>query len=531
MDFNLGRGKAFLFVLITWVLIYLPGLGREGLKGEEGRRVLPAVEMLKTGSWILPRIGGADYYSKPPGINWLVAGSFAITGRQTELTARLPSVVFVLIFVSLLIWMPSPWMGVPARLISAIIFLTNIALIEKGRLIEIEAVYISLTGIAILLWLNIWSINGLKWLLWLAPSIVLAFGMLVKGPFILIFFYSVVVSILCYSKKFRSLFSPWHILGVFLIIFLFLGWLYLAFQQTNASKMSSTMSSQLLTRIINKLDFLYWGQNVVRSFFVFLPWLLFVPMLWDKSLTSRIEPAGAVLFRGCRLGTVIGFILIILMPKMEARYTMPVIPIVCILLGWLLSLHTDFVSADRFWKNAILAFLVVSCLTAAAGLIFVSKSSATIIALVLAVSATAVVFWKRNEIQDTLSLTLMTALVFIVGMLQYTSFGLDIVTSQETRRPAALAINSIVPAGETIYIFKPTSYLNPTFFRLRPPVDYVLDANDVNVQMHYLLIKEEDLEVLKVDKKIASDSNQVLYELPDRIPGEFRLVRLDQRHN
>jgi len=46
-------------------------------------------------------------------------------------------------------------------------------------------------GIAIPLWLNVWSINGPKWLLWLAPSIVLAFGMLVKGPFILIFFYSV----------------------------------------------------------------------------------------------------------------------------------------------------------------------------------------------------------------------------------------------------------------------------------------------------------------------------------------------------
>jgi len=526
VDLTISRGKAFLILLVSWAVIYLPGLGRPGLKGEEGRRVLPAVEMLKTGDWVLPRIGGRDYYSKPPGINWLVAASFAITGEQTELTARLPSVVFVLVFASMLIWMPSPWMSVKARLISAMIFLTNIALIEKGRLIEIEAVYISLTGIAVLLWFNIWSMNGPKWLLWLAPSIVLAFGMLVKGPFILIFFYSIVICVLYYSKKLRSLFSIWHIIGAGIIILLFLGWLYLAFERTSASEMSSQMSSQLLMRIITEFDFLYWGQNVIRSFTVFLPWLLFVPMLWDKSLISQIEQENVFLFRGCRLGIVIGFVAIILMPKMEARYTMPVIPVVSILLGWLLSLHTKFEAPDRLWKSILMVVLAISILTATAGLIFVTRSAATIAALVLAVCATAVIWRNRNEVQDTTGLTLVTALVFIVGMLQWTSFGLDIVTSKEARRPAAMAVNSIVPAGETINLFKPGSYIYPTVFCLRPPIRYILDANDVNEQVRYLLIKEKDLEVLKTEKRIASGSDEELYELPDKIPDGYRLVRI-----
>jgi hypothetical protein len=401
---------------------------------------------------------------------------------------------------------------------------------EKGRLIEIEAVYIALTGIAVLLWLSIWSMNGPKRLLWILPSIVLAFGMLVKGPFILIFFYSVVISILFYSKKLRSLFSIWHIIGAGIVIFSFLGWMYLAFQRTSASEMSSQMSSQLLMRIITEFDFIYWGQNVVRSFTVFLPWLLFVPMLWDKSITSKIEQEHISLFRGCRLGIVIGFVAIILMPKMEARYSMPVIPIVSILLGWLLSLHAEFAASDRLWKNILLICLLISCITAAGGFIFVSGSPATIIALVLAVCATAVVFWKRKEIQNTLDLTLVTALVFIVGMLQWTSFGLDIVTSRETRRPAAMAINSVVPVGETIYIFQPISYLYPTVFRLRQPVDYVLDANNINEQIHYLLIQKKDLEAVEAERKIASGS-ELLYELPEKIPGQFRLVRLNQSHN
>ena len=108
MAFTDNRGKVFLILLAAWAAIYLPGLGRQGLKGEEGRRVLPAVEMLKTGNWVLPRIADQDYYNKPPGINWLVAASFVLTGEQSELTARLPSVIFALIFVTFLIWMPIP---------------------------------------------------------------------------------------------------------------------------------------------------------------------------------------------------------------------------------------------------------------------------------------------------------------------------------------------------------------------------------------------------------------------------------------
>ena len=40
---HLGRTEAFLIVFLTCVVIYLPALGVPDLKGEEGRRILPAV--------------------------------------------------------------------------------------------------------------------------------------------------------------------------------------------------------------------------------------------------------------------------------------------------------------------------------------------------------------------------------------------------------------------------------------------------------------------------------------------------------
>jgi len=521
-----GRWKAFLIILAAWAIIYLPGLGRPGLKGEEGRRVLPAVEMLKTGNWVVPRIADQDYYNKPPGINWLIAASFALTGEQSELTARLPSVIFVLIFVSLLIWIPVGWLNLEARIIAAIIYLTNIAIIEKGRLTEIESVYIALTGIAILLWLNLWSRHGSRWLLWIPAGFVLGFGLLVKGPFILVFFYSVVISVLWYEKKLKELVRIEHIVAIGIAGIITGSWVLMAFMQTNPTAMSSRMSSQLLIRIIGDLDILYWGQNVLREFEAFLPWLLFVPMLWNKSLTSRIAPQYQPLFHGSRLGMVIGFVIITLMPKMEARYTMPVIPLASILLGWLLSLHKEVVPTDRLWKNILLVCFILSCLIAATGLIFVTRSPVTVIAFAATIIATAFVIWKHNAIQGKLGLTLATMLLVMVLMLQHSTFFLDIAISKETRRPAAMTLNSIVPAGETINLFRPGSYIYPTIFRLRPPIRYILDANDVNEQVHYLVIKEDDLDGLKADKRIAPGSDEELYELSDEIPDEYRLVRL-----
>ena len=82
--------RSFFLVTLVWGAIYLPRLGSLELKSEEGRRVLPAVTMLQTGNYIVPKVGSEPYLRKPPLVNWLVAGSFKIFGARNEWTARLP---------------------------------------------------------------------------------------------------------------------------------------------------------------------------------------------------------------------------------------------------------------------------------------------------------------------------------------------------------------------------------------------------------------------------------------------------------
>jgi len=91
-----SRLGALAIVLLAWALIYLPSLGSIAIKGEEGRRILPAIRMLETGNFIVPQVGSNPYYRKPPLVNWLVAASFKISGVRNEWTARLPSALAVL---------------------------------------------------------------------------------------------------------------------------------------------------------------------------------------------------------------------------------------------------------------------------------------------------------------------------------------------------------------------------------------------------------------------------------------------------
>src|SRR2546426_3568828 len=193
--------KSLLIVLLFWAAIYLPALGSLAIKGEEGRRILPAIRMIETGDYIVPRVGSTAYFRKPPLVNWLVAASFKVFGIRNEWTARLPSAIAVLAVAIAFVTVARASLGPSGSTIAALIWLTNIGMIEKGRLIEIEALYVSLCGLAIIFWLSFFVQRKSAWLIWVPAAIFLGLGLLAKGPTHLIFFYTIVLAVLWQRKE------------------------------------------------------------------------------------------------------------------------------------------------------------------------------------------------------------------------------------------------------------------------------------------------------------------------------------------
>src|SRR5436853_5377106 len=219
-----SRPCAVAVVALAWAVIYLPSLGSIAIKGEEGRRILPAVRMLETDNYIVPQVGSNPYYRKPPLVNWLVAASFKTLGVRNEWTARLPSVLSVLAVAIAFVTVARASLTPKGSMLAALIWMTNIGMIEKGRLIEIEALYVSLCGLAIIFWLSFFLQKKSPWLMWLPACFFLGLGLLAKGPIHLIFFYGIVLAVLWQGKDWRLLVHPAHFVGVALILAIPAAW-------------------------------------------------------------------------------------------------------------------------------------------------------------------------------------------------------------------------------------------------------------------------------------------------------------------
>src|SRR5213595_1093652 len=327
-----SRIQAFLIVLLVWSVVYLPALGSLAIKGEEGRRILPAIQMLKTGDYVVPQVGGNPYFRKPPLVNWLVAASFAVSSVRNEWTARLPSALAVLAVAIAFVTVARASLGPTGSLIAALIWMTNIGMIEKGRLIEIEALYVSLCGLATIFWLSCWVQKRSPWLIWIPPSIFLGLALLAKGPLHLIFFYGLVLAVLWQTKNWRLLVHPAHFAALAIMLAIFAAWAIPFLQSTTTQLAVHKWSAQFSGRLsASGFHFLSWIQNVPRSLVYFLPWVILFPFV---RFTKFQDVAQRRLARALTWGILGPLLVVNLVPGALPRYSMPaVVPA-----SWLLAM-------------------------------------------------------------------------------------------------------------------------------------------------------------------------------------------------
>ena len=90
---SLGRVPPWGWVILFWVVLFVPRYDFPSLYDEEGRRALLARDVLEHGDWLRPRVLGLRYVNKPPLMPWLIAGTAWLSGGGGELAVRLPSML------------------------------------------------------------------------------------------------------------------------------------------------------------------------------------------------------------------------------------------------------------------------------------------------------------------------------------------------------------------------------------------------------------------------------------------------------
>jgi 4-amino-4-deoxy-L-arabinose transferase-like glycosyltransferase len=326
------RRHAHLVVLI-WAAIYLPALGSLEIRGEEGRRILPGVTMNESGDYLVPRVGSRTYFRKPPLINWITATSFKLTGVRSEWTARLPSALAILVVALALVRLGAKSLGAIGSLLAAIVWLVNAGNIEKGRLIEIEGIYVSLTALAFVFWIAAYRSGKSGLRLWFIPAIFLGLAMLAKGPLPhLLFFYGPVIAVLWSDGKLPLLATRAHVTALLIMFGIFIAWALPVFLFSDSTHVAHVWTRQFSGRMSGEaFDFRSWITNIPRSLAYFLPWLPLGLLQFDEPQPVWRRN------RALLAGIAIPFILVDLMPGALPRFAMPVLGPAAWWLGELLS--------------------------------------------------------------------------------------------------------------------------------------------------------------------------------------------------
>jgi len=435
------RLRAVLVVLLVWAVIYLPALGSIAIKGEEGRRILPAIGMLKSGNYIVPEVGGNPYFRKPPLVNWLVAASFRTFGVRNEWTARLPSAVAVLAVAIAFVTVARASLGPRGSIIAALIWMTNIGMIEKGRLIEIEALYISLCGLAIIFWLSFLVQRKSPWLIWVSASIFLGLGLLAKGPTHLIFFYAIVVAVLWQMKEWRLLIHPAHFAGLAIMMGIFGAWA-IPFLHSTTTHVAAVKWSNQFTGRLQGIDFRFvsWIQNVPRGLIYFLPWVLLFPFVRFSKFHDDAERR---LARALAWGIAVPFLAVNLVPGAVPRYSMPVISPA----SWLLAMSYAGHALQWPWERDTTG----------------ERTWAKIVAL-------------------------FVGLGLVIGAIGYPLTAVVLTNRQQVKKAAA-EINALVLPNETLYAVDPE--YQPVFFYVKAPLEYVSSVQELPAKAHYFLVQSD----------------------------------------
>jgi 4-amino-4-deoxy-L-arabinose transferase-like glycosyltransferase len=436
-----SRFGAVLIVLLAWAVIYLPALGSIAIKGEEGRRILPAIRMLETGNYVVPDVGGNPYFRKPPLVNWLVATSFRLFGVRNEWTARLPSAVAVLAVAVAFVTVARASLGPRGSVIAALIWMTNIGMIEKGRLIEIEALYISLCGLAIIFWLSFLIQRKSPWLIWVPASVFLGLGLLAKGPTHLIFFYAIVLAVLWHTKELRLLVHPAHFVALVVMLGIFATWA-IPFLRSTAMQVALVKWSGQFTGRLQGTDFEFvsWIQNIPRGLIYFLPWVLLFPFVRFSKFRDHAEQQ---LARALALGIAIPFLALNLVPGAVPRYSMPVITPA----SWLLAM--SYTGQALQWPR---------------------------------------VRGMLDERTWAKMIALFVGLGLIIGGIGYPLTAVILRNRQQVKKAAA-EINSLVPPNETLYAVDPE--YQPVFFYVKAPLEYVNHVQELPADARYFVVQGE----------------------------------------
>jgi 4-amino-4-deoxy-L-arabinose transferase-like glycosyltransferase len=475
---NENSNKPLYFFAILAVALYIPAylinLDMVQLIRDEAIRAIVAFEMIKSGDFITPTIGGEPYLMKPPLFNWILAFFFQVTGSWSEIVIRMPVILSILFFGATIFLFTRKEFGNRFALINALAFITY------GRIIFYESLH-GLIDVTFS-WLT-YSFFMLSWhffrkekftALFLVAYLMTAVSYLLKGLPSLFFTAVTLLVLFIQGKKFRMLFNWRHILGIGLLAVV-IGTYYLLYFARNAIAPDQVMD--VLTGEVTRRTVVRFGiWNTVKhlltypfeNIYHFLPWSVMVILLFKKGSMTFIRQNRTLWY------TLLVFLFNIIpywtSPEAYARYILMLVPL---FMTVLFALYFKF-QEDRTWQVKLVDYIFGGLIGAIAllGTVFMFHPATRDLPHIALVSALTLIvlgvisyfYWKQN-----LNRLFWLAIAMLVIRI---SFDYSIIPSWEKTHPVVAtkklaAEVAAETAGQPLYVYWNPDFKPDPYFRYR----------------------------------------------------------------
>ena len=341
---QINERHTVLFLFITSVFLLFWNLGGEDIINvNEAQRILPAISMVKTGDWIVPRLDGEPYLTKPPLIYWILAISYLLFGKMTEWSARFPLAITGILTVLLTYEFGKRYYSRRTGFIAGIALLSSYYFIRTSQLAELDGILVLATLFGIYSMFRAEFDGEKKTLWWVLSFFSWGIAFLLKWVVFLMFLIPALILILFLQKKQGRRFEWKSFLigiGVFLIICI--PWCILVFDVVGAKEVFKVLSEQASQRFIkpSKINcgspFFYFTHTTAAI----LPWTYLLLYLFAGSFWKIVFHNSKYLKeKFLSLFCAIVFIAFSLIKGKETEYLMPLHPFIFLLCGRVFDLQ------------------------------------------------------------------------------------------------------------------------------------------------------------------------------------------------
>jgi len=301
--------------------------------GLESEAAVHGKDMVETGRILIPHILDQPFIdNRPPGAWWLIAATYKLTGVCSTWTARLPSALAALECILLVYAMGRRAANARAGFLSALILMGMLYFVLMGRSSQQDMLLTLATTLCLWAFWRSLDNNEPVFRFVIAFQIFLGFGVLMKGPAVVINIFCSLAAYILYSRCWRDIKWVSFIVTVPVSLGLSLWWyIYVWLERPS-------LRDVLVQRFTNQSSI-----HIEAFYFYFLrlpellgPVLFFLPLLpigWMKSSPAqRRGPLGLFL-----ISAVTMFFAYCLFASKRTHYLVPLLPALSLALGLLIE--------------------------------------------------------------------------------------------------------------------------------------------------------------------------------------------------